>query len=601
MTQAYTAGWTPEEIRVLDHATVWRNSAVIRPHRFGRSHEATAQRLLAEELAAAGLTVADFEAYVADGPRPGRSGGAEPEPGRQRVTLPTAYDDVRDRGKLIAKLSTRIPGDPQVETITHSDGTVAAVVVQGTPSWRPLAETRAIPPDVRDTDAAKVDSHLRGSGHTLLAWDHAGGRMLVGTLAPVELGLRDRIADYLSCRPSQVRISSTWGVEDGAGVLQAVHVHGYPVIADPLVRRKRWSGLIADILPITPGASWRLDDNPAAGGLVLTRAGDPLADGFSLADFEATYRGGHNDPETSWAGFPVARREDGTAVSYTTFHTLIVGQTGAGKGSVLWSILSGLLPSARAGLVEFVAIDPKNAEAKDQSLFSEVATTPDAWAELLVRLVDDLKARQARSGRSFQISRETPLRILMIDELSALSVLDSDPKRRAEVDANLMILLSQGRSDGNIVIAAVQAPQKDLVGRARMFYAMRVALRTETPTETDLVLGQGSVDQGALAHLITPANPGNHYASAGVAYMRLEGEADPVRVRFPFTDDETLARWSAEFGALRATQAPTPQVVELEEMEFTLEDEDEDEDDTTPASDAPEVSAAPADDDGWAD
>lgn len=484
-------------------------------------------------------------------------------PGRRLVMLPPGYDDMRDRGKLVVMLRERIPGDPQVETIIRGDdGTVTAVVAQGTPSWRPAgSETRTVPPGVRDTDAAKVNAHLSATGRTLVAWDYAGGRQLIGTVAPVELGLRSRIAEYLGCKPWEVRVSTTWGVEDGAGVLIAVHVHGYPVITDPLVRRKRWSGLIADILPVSPGASWRLDDHAATGGLTLTRAGDPLAAGFSLAEFESTYRGGRNDPETSWAGFPVARREDGTAVSYTTFHTLIVGQTGAGKGSVLWSILSGLLPAARAGLVEFVAIDPKNAEAKDQALFSEVATTPDAWAALLVRLVADLKVRQASSGRSFQISRETPLRVLMIDELSALSVLDSDPRRRAEVDANLMILLSQGRSDGNIIIAAVQAPQKDLVGRARMFYAMRIALRTETATETDLVLGQGSVDQGALSHLITPANPGNHYASAGVAYMRLEGEADPVRVRFPFTDDDTLSRWSEEFGALRAAATPQAQVV----------------------------------------
>jgi len=521
-------------------------------------------------------------------------------PGRQLVMLPTSYNDLRDRGRLVAKLQARIPdGNPQVEAIIRGDdGTVTAVVVPGSPSWRPAgSETRSIPPAVRDADAAKVDAHLRESGMTVLGWDFPGGRMLVGTVAPMELGLRSRIADYLGCKPWEVRVSTSWGVEDGVGVLQAVHVHGYPVITDPLVRRKRWSGLITDILPVSPGASWRLDDHAATGGMTLTRAGDPLADGFSLAEFEATYRGGVSDPETSWAGFPVARREDGTAVSYTTFHTLIVGQTGAGKGSVLWAILSGLLPAARAGLVEFYAIDPKNSEAKDQALFSEIATTPDAWAELLVRLVADLKVRQAQSGRSFQISKETPLRILMIDELSALSVLDSDPRRRAEVDADLMTLLSQGRSDGNIIVAAVQAPQKDLVGRARMFYAMRVALRTETPTETDLILGQGSVDQGALAHLITPANPGNHYASAGVAYMRLEGEADPVRVRFPFTDDATLAAWSTEFGALRTTQAPRPVVVELEEMEFSFEDED----DTTPGSDTPDVPASRVDDDGWTD
>jgi len=128
MTQANTSGWTPEEIRVLDHAQVWQNSAVIKPHRFGRTHTQTAERLLAEEIAAAGLTPADFEAWCSGRARPGRSSDLELPSGQQMVMLPAGYDDVRDRGKLVTKLCERIPGDPQVETITRDAGTVTAVV-----------------------------------------------------------------------------------------------------------------------------------------------------------------------------------------------------------------------------------------------------------------------------------------------------------------------------------------------------------------------------------------------------------------------------------------------------------------------------------------
>ena len=58
----------------------------------------------------------------------------------------------------------------------------------------------------------------------------------------------------------------------------------------------------------------------------------------------------------------------------------------------------------------------------------------------------------------------------------------------------------------------------------------------------------------ATAHLIPVANEGNGYKSAGTGYMRMEGEATPIRVRFPYTDDDQLAAWSTEFSELRAAR-----------------------------------------------
>ena len=40
-------------------------------------------------------------------------------------------------------------------------------------------------------------------------------------------------------------------------------------------------------------------------------------------------------------------------------HVLVAGATGAGKGSIIWSTIRGLLPAVRAGLVEIWALDPK--------------------------------------------------------------------------------------------------------------------------------------------------------------------------------------------------------------------------------------------------
>ena len=51
-------------------------------------------------------------------------------------------------------------------------------------------------------------------------------------------------------------------------------------------------------------------------------------------------------------GLPVARGENGRTwrLQLLGTHVLAVGATGAGKGSVIWSILVGLAPSIAAGL-----------------------------------------------------------------------------------------------------------------------------------------------------------------------------------------------------------------------------------------------------------
>ena len=40
-------------------------------------------------------------------------------------------------------------------------------------------------------------------------------------------------------------------------------------------------------------------------------------------------------------------------------HLLVAGATGAGKGSMLWSLIAGLAPEVKSGRVRLCVIDPK--------------------------------------------------------------------------------------------------------------------------------------------------------------------------------------------------------------------------------------------------
>jgi len=80
-------------------------------------------------------------------------------------------------------------------------------------------------------------------------------------------------------------------------------------------------------------------------------------------------------------------------------HVLIAGATGAGKASLLWSIIRALLPAMVAGLVRVWAADPKLMElAYGRAIFDRFgryAATPEAIAAMLEDAVDGMQRRAA--------------------------------------------------------------------------------------------------------------------------------------------------------------------------------------------------------------
>jgi S-DNA-T family DNA segregation ATPase FtsK/SpoIIIE len=241
---------------------------------------------------------------------------------------------------------------------------------------------------------------------------------------------------------------------------------------------------------------------------------------------------------------PVGRREDGLiwVVRVHGTHVLIAGATGAGKASLLWSIVRALLPAMVAGLVRVWAADPKLMElAYGRAIFDRFgryAATPEAIAAMLEDAVDAMQRRAAvfaGKHREHTATPEHPFIVILVDEVAFLTAYLSDRAIRDRIKAALATLTTQGRAVGYSVIAALQDPRKEVIS-IRNLFPDRIAMRLDEPEQVDMVLGDGARDRGALADLIST----DETTGAGVAYVRLATDPDPVRVRAAWVTDTDI-------------------------------------------------------------
>ncbi|GGI92341.1 cell division protein FtsK [Saccharopolyspora subtropica] len=219
-------------------------------------------------------------------------------------------------------------------------------------------------------------------------------------------------------------------------------------------------------------------------------------------------------------------------------HVLLGGATGAGKGSYMWALLRSLAPLIRAGLVRLWVIDPKGGQefGMGRAMYHAFADTDAdglALMQTYVKTLDERKLELGRAGvRTFTPSRETPLELLICDELAAMTAFAS--RWITVAFAPLMSkALTQYRSVGGRIIAATQEPTKDNVPMRGLF-PTKIALRLDSASYVDMCLGEGMRDMGALADKIPEI-------LAGVAYAKRDGRREPLRVRAPYSRDEDIA------------------------------------------------------------
>jgi S-DNA-T family DNA segregation ATPase FtsK/SpoIIIE len=239
-------------------------------------------------------------------------------------------------------------------------------------------------------------------------------------------------------------------------------------------------------------------------------------------------------------GLRVGASEDGQVyrLRLAGTHLLIAGATGAGKGSVLWSIVQALSPGIASGVVRLRGADPKGGMElfPGRALFTDYA---DASGEEIVAMLDQAvsdmherkSAMKAEGLRSFTATTEDPWNVIVVDELAFLTAY-AGKDVSASVKAALSVLLSQGRAVGFVVIAALQDPRKEILS-FRDLFPTRVALRLAEGSQVDMVLADGALALGARCHEIPLSLP-------GVGFVRIEGFNEPVRVRFTYLSDTDI-------------------------------------------------------------
>ncbi|GAA2674330.1 FtsK/SpoIIIE domain-containing protein [Nonomuraea recticatena] len=255
-------------------------------------------------------------------------------------------------------------------------------------------------------------------------------------------------------------------------------------------------------------------------------------------------------PEAATVGpVEIGQTEDGKPwlLKLHGTHVLVAGATGAGKGSILWSAIRGLIPAVWTGLAEIWALDPKLMELSfGRAIFGDrYAADPADCADLLDEAV---KVMQERAGRFAGVQRDhvptvqDPFVLVVVDEIAFLTAYQSDRALRQRISAALATLTTQGRAVGVGVLAALQDPRKDVI-TIRNLFPDKIALRLDESEQVDMVLGDGARDRGALADHISPIP----HQGAGVAYIRLESSPDPIRARAAYVSDEDIRYMAALF------------------------------------------------------
>lgn len=254
-------------------------------------------------------------------------------------------------------------------------------------------------------------------------------------------------------------------------------------------------------------------------------------------------------------------------------HILLAGATGSGKGSVLWSILAGLGPAIKAGLVEARLADPKGGAEfgrGENRLFTRFAVDSASILGVLAESVEEMDERLVRMRRAGVRKHvptvEEPLILIIIDEAASLSSY-AERDEREEFRRLSGLLLSKGRAAGVSVVAALQDPAKETMPNRQLF-PVRIGLRLDEPTQTAMVHGQGARDRGARCDEISEHTP-------GVGYVGEDGSTGFVRVRAFWVDDDAADAIVEAFSPAPVITGPTQDYTGFDPDDLGDEDEGE--------------------------
>jgi S-DNA-T family DNA segregation ATPase FtsK/SpoIIIE len=177
--------------------------------------------------------------------------------------------------------------------------------------------------------------------------------------------------------------------------------------------------------------------------------------------------------------------------------------------------------------------------------YGRYESDPQAIVAMLEDAVAGMQARAANLAgrqRDHHPTREHPFTVIVVDEVAFLAAYQPDKKLRERALAAIATITTQGRAVGYCIVAALQDPRNDVL-TIRNLFPDGIAMRLDEPGQVDMVLADGSRDRGATADQIS-ADPAT---GAGVAYVRLEADPDPVRVRAAWVSDDDITAMCRQY------------------------------------------------------
>ena len=226
-------------------------------------------------------------------------------------------------------------------------------------------------------------------------------------------------------------------------------------------------------------------------------------------------------------------------------HTLIVGMTGAGKGSVLGGIAVGMTPQIQARRIKMYGIDLKGGVEQEayKQIFEKRARTyaeaADLLAEINALLDDRLELMRCDGVRDAELCPAYPGIVVMIDEAAMLTYAADSTKEEKSVDKNLRAILTRGRAASISVVAALQDPRKEAL-RSRDLFTSRIIMQVSGASDSLMVLDREEWEGGIKPEKELKGMPGAAYAITVVERDGAPTKHDRSRVRAFWVDDATL-------------------------------------------------------------
>lgn len=226
-----------------------------------------------------------------------------------------------------------------------------------------------------------------------------------------------------------------------------------------------------------------------------------------------------------------------------TPHLLIAGTTGSGKSVLINSILTSLLLNYSPSELELILIDVKQVEFsiyKDiPHLLCKTITNLTDTKVVLSQCIDDINKRyerlkntNCRNIQEYNRISETEMkyRLIVIDELAELFMLENKSKLRADLEGydrieNQLCRIAQiGRACGVHLILSTQRPSTDVItGLLKSNIPSRIALSVSSAVDSKVILDSLGAEK---------------LTGKGDMLLKLIGNSETTRLQSAFISDE---------------------------------------------------------------